>query len=274
MGKIFMIIGKSFSGKDTLLNNILLDEEFCKENNLHQLVRCTTRKPRPNEVDGKDYYFISNEEFLNEYMSREDVISASYKSEFGVLHYITDFSKLEPDKNYIVVSDPESIEKYKKVLGQNLCIIYLIPPNWEIFRRFSGRDDNSEYSDLKYKEIYRRFIDDTVKFGKHSNTYLANCNAITVLGKDYSLNELKDNISQCLKYQWDNVGILMTSGGSTLLYNNKYDPSKRNPKYFEIIEYNEIIISNGIVINTENESYETVDHFEAAIRFNHNLNIN
>lgn len=253
MGKVFMIIGKSFSGKDTLLNNILVDEEFCKENNLERLVRVTTRKPRPNEIEGKDYYFISDEDYEDLYKLRADVVVSSYDSEFGKLYYITDFSKLDPDKNYIVVSDTESIDEYKKILKDKLCIVYLVPPNWEIFRRFSGRDDNSEYSDLKYKEIYRRFIDDTIKFGKHSNEYTANCNSITIIGKEIHLDSLEEIMTRIIHENWSYTGILIHNK-TGIIYDNSYNPKGDIP-YTQIFKDNIITLQN-IKINTEQESYE------------------
>ena len=252
--KVFMIIGKSFSGKDTALNNILLDEKFCKENNLYRLVRATTRYPRPYEVEGKDYYFITDKDYKEHYKNRDDVIISSYASEFGVLDYITDFSRLDPNKNYIVVSDTESIPDYKRILGDRLCIIYLVPPNWEIFRRFSSRDDNSEYSDLKYKEIYRRFIDDTIKFGKHSNEYTANCNCITVIGKDINLELLKETIGQFIHEDWRYAGVLIHDKTS-VLYCNSYVP-KNNVAHAQIFKDGIILLHNSIIIYTEKESYE------------------
>ena len=193
--KVFMIIGKSFSGKDTLLNKILSNEDFCRKNHLVRLVRYTTRKIRPGEVDGIDYHFINDEEYKKSSGNNKMVVS-SYQSEFGLLHYITDFSKLEPGKNYIAVSDVESIEEYKKILGDKLCLIYLLPPDWVLFERFSRRPDNSEYDELKYKEIHRRYIDDLLKFGKKSNIFLANCNSIILVGREYDEDIFKFYINR------------------------------------------------------------------------------
>lgn len=59
-GQLFIISAPSGVGKSTLIRSIL--EEYPK---LRFSVSCTTRSPRPEEVDGKDYVFISKEEFLN-----------------------------------------------------------------------------------------------------------------------------------------------------------------------------------------------------------------
>lgn len=59
-GQLYVISAPSGVGKSTLIRSIL--EEYPK---LRFSVSCTTRAPRPEEVEGKDYVFISREEFLN-----------------------------------------------------------------------------------------------------------------------------------------------------------------------------------------------------------------
>ena len=57
-GKLFIISGPSGSGKSTILREVL-----AREKHAHFSVSATTRKPRPGEVHGKDYYFVSRAEF-------------------------------------------------------------------------------------------------------------------------------------------------------------------------------------------------------------------
>lgn len=253
--KVFMIIGKSFSGKDTLMNEILSDKEFCKSNNLEQLVRCTTRKMRPGEVEGKTYYFITDEDYENNYKDRDDVITTSYDSEFGTLYYITDFSKLEPGKNYITVGDTESIESYKKILGRRLCIVYLMPPDWVLFQRFSKRNDNSEYDDLKYKEIHRRYIDDLQKFNTHSNEYLSESNCIVIAGREYDSNmdDIKKFINQFIFTTWFNIGVLFIKN-KFIIFSNHYTPTNYNFSFKNSV--NNIVLCNGdLTVNINDETY-------------------
>ncbi len=66
MYKIIVLFGKSASGKDTILKWILNNIE-----NTSGIVSYTTRPPRDYEVDGKDYYFISNEEFTEKVLNKE-----------------------------------------------------------------------------------------------------------------------------------------------------------------------------------------------------------
>ena len=57
-GKLFIISGPSGSGKSTVLREVLSCEKKA-----HFSVSATTRKPRPGEVDGKDYHFVTREAF-------------------------------------------------------------------------------------------------------------------------------------------------------------------------------------------------------------------
>lgn len=252
--KVFMIIGKSFSGKDTLLNKILSDKEFCKKNNLERLVRYTTRKQRPGEVDGVDYHFLSDEEFKNYSGNADDIVISSYNSEYGLLYYWTDFGKLESGKNYIAVSDVESIEDYKKILGNRLCLIYLLPPDWVLFERFSRRDDNSEYDELKYKEIHRRYIDDLMKFGKKSNTFLANCNSIILVGREYDYDRFKYALSHFVLVDNTIYSFIVMKNKIYSGIDTKYEPDRfYSISDVERIMKGEIMLCNGEVIIDTNE---------------------
>ena len=59
MGTLFVISGPSGVGKGTLVNLLMQDDK-----SLVLSVSCTTRRPRVGEVNGKSYFFISQEEFL------------------------------------------------------------------------------------------------------------------------------------------------------------------------------------------------------------------
>ena len=61
MGRLFYIMGKSASGKDTIYQRLLRNPEF----SLERLVIYTTRPIRDGELDGREYHFVTEEDFQN-----------------------------------------------------------------------------------------------------------------------------------------------------------------------------------------------------------------
>lgn len=253
MSKVFLIIGKSFSGKDTLLKELLNDNVFCENNNLCQLVRYTTRRQRPGEVDHKDYHFIDNRYYIDNFKNNSNVVKTTYKSEFGELYYITDLSNLEPDKNYIMTGDVESIESFKRILGNDLCIIWLLPPDWVLFERFVKRNDSEEYSNIKYKEIQRRYVDDLIKFSK-ANVFLKNTTVMINLSQRVYKTHIKVWIQKFINN--DLVSVIFTNEGS-FRFDNNYNMAISYETYSSITEnLNKGIIEicNGkVILDTKNE---------------------
>lgn len=85
-GILFIVSGPSGSGKTTLTKRVTLAID-----NLRSSVSCTTRRPRPEEVDGVDYRFISKEQF-------EDMIRNDEFVEWAIVHgnlYGTPIEELE-----------------------------------------------------------------------------------------------------------------------------------------------------------------------------------
>ena len=73
-GKLFVIAGPTAVGKGTVVNFIRQ-----LESNLHLSISATTRAPRPGEVDGQSYFFISHEKF-------DQLISEDQMLEYAVVH--------------------------------------------------------------------------------------------------------------------------------------------------------------------------------------------
>ena len=78
-GKLIVFSAPSGSGKTTIVRHLLAQEEF----NLEFSISATSREPRGNEVDGKDYYFISLKEFKQhirdeDFLEWEEVYKQQY----------------------------------------------------------------------------------------------------------------------------------------------------------------------------------------------------
>ncbi len=77
MGKVFVITGPSGVGKGTLIEQLL---ERIPE--LELSISATTREPRPGEVDGRDYFFLSPEEFRRRLEAGDFLEHASYSGNY------------------------------------------------------------------------------------------------------------------------------------------------------------------------------------------------
>ena len=111
---LLCIIGRSASGKDTIVNEIVKNIP-----ELHICISHTTRKPRHYEVDGKDYYFITESKFNDMVSNNEFVETRSYKSADGTIWYYG-LSKNEISNNFknsIVIID---LKGYKQLLESNI----------------------------------------------------------------------------------------------------------------------------------------------------------
>ena len=93
MNRVFCLVGKSCSGKDTLYARIL---ERCPE--LVPVVPCTTRPMRPGEVEGQSYHFVTQEQ-LRQYENQGQVIEKrEYHTTQGLWTYFTLRFDLDTDR--------------------------------------------------------------------------------------------------------------------------------------------------------------------------------
>lgn len=156
--KIFYIIGMSGSGKTTLYNNLL----DILDNEIEPLIQYTTRPKREDEVDGEDYYFISDKEFCRMIDQDEFIEHREYKTYNGIYKYGTSYINLDENKNYIASgSDIIAYENIFKFFGKDTVIpIVLYADDKVILKRTISRYNNRE--DLK--EVCRRFCDDIDRY--------------------------------------------------------------------------------------------------------------
>lgn len=161
MGKIFFILGKSSSGKDTIFQKI-------KENNelgLKTVVGYTTRPMRENEVDGEEYFFVDRDR-LEELKNEDKVIeSRDYNTVHGIWSYFTvDDGQIDLDQDdYLYIGTLESYEQVRNFYGEDKVIpIYIEVEQGERLRRAVLRE--IEQSEPKYEELCRRFLADEQDF--------------------------------------------------------------------------------------------------------------
>lgn len=128
--KIIVLLGKCASGKTTI-RNMLFEKGYKK------VVTCTTRPKRAGEVNGVDYFFLTDEEF-NKKLTAGDMLESI---NFNGYQYGTDKNTLKSDDKYIIVLDPEGYKNLKAKLGAKVVFsIYIVVKDNVREQRILNRD--------------------------------------------------------------------------------------------------------------------------------------
>ena len=163
MGKIYCIMGKSASGKDTIYKELLKQDKV----KLQTLVTYTTRPIREGEKDGVEYFF-SNEEELEKLISNHKVIEIrEYHTMHGVWKYFTvDDSRLDLENHsYIFIGTLESFLKLRDYYGKEVLVpIYINLDDGLRLSRALMREQQQEKP--RYAELCRRYLADEEDFSK------------------------------------------------------------------------------------------------------------
>lgn len=179
MDKIIVAIcGKSGSGKDTIAKHLV-----SMSPSWNMIVSCTTRPKRDNEVDGEDYYFITNEEFEQKLLNG-DMLEATF---FNNWHYGTMESTLKPGIN-VGVFDPAGFEILASDPPKDTIVIgfYITCPDKVRLMRSLMREEDPDV-----KEIVRRYSTDETDFdGFELNPHLKEGNILS----NISRTELSQNL--------------------------------------------------------------------------------
>ncbi len=144
-GKLFVISASSGTGKTTLAQELLRQDK-----NLVQSISYTTRGKRPKEINGRDYYFVSKEEFLaiknkNGFLEWANVFGRLYgtsKKEVQAL--------LQRGRDVLLLIDVQGAKKVKAMNPQAVFIFLSPPSREELKRRLVKRGTESK------KEINKR----------------------------------------------------------------------------------------------------------------------
>lgn len=163
MAKIFYLMGKSSSGKDTIYKKLIQKESL----GLHNIVLYTTRPIRAGEKDGVEYHFVSEEEMYQIQEQGRIIELRTYDTCLGRWHYFTADDKninLDTD-NYIMIGTIESFRKTKEYYGDERVIPIMICLDDGI--RLQRALDREKGQDTpKYSELCRRFLADETDFSE------------------------------------------------------------------------------------------------------------
>ena len=203
-GMIVVLSSPSGAGKTTLVNKISL------ENNFQISVSHTTRPPRTNEINGKDYFFVNKEKFevlikKDEFLEYAKVFENYYGSSKQAV-----IKNLDNGKNVIFDIDWQGSEQIKKKkLNYKLITFFILPPSRKVlFERLSNRD----MKDKNIVERMKQFDQDILRWKNYDfvviNDELEKCyyeitnllkSSINNLSETYDKKFIENHINNLLR---------------------------------------------------------------------------
>lgn len=188
MGRIFCIIGKSGSGKDTVLSGILNKNVLGLEN----VVTYTTRPRRINETEGKEYFFTDNDTLFKLEKEGKIIEKRCYHTVHGDWNYFTCDIDISGEVDHIMIGTPDVVDKlYERYDRDSVYVIMLELDNRERLLRCINRESGQKSPN--YSEVCRRYLADESDFdeermNKYKNLYRVD-----------SLHSQDENVDECLK---------------------------------------------------------------------------
>ena len=151
-GMMFILSSPSGAGKTTLTKKLA-------ENNTQFAISVsyTTRKPRPNEINGKDYHFVSKDKFDNLIKENNFYEYAEiFDNYYGTLKK-TVLELLSKGKDVLFDIDWQGTQQLKKIGDQSIITIFILPPNIKtlkdrLLNRHKGQEKLIEIRMKKFNE--------------------------------------------------------------------------------------------------------------------------
>jgi len=161
MGKIFLLMGKSSSGKDTIYRELLRKKDI----GLKKVVSYTTRPMREGETDGVQYIFKKEDEYKKLKADKKIIEERTYHTKCGEWRYFTaDDGQINlKDGNYLIIGTLESYCYIRDYFGKdNVVPIYIDTDAGIRLERAMNREKKQE--NPRYDEMCRRFLADEEDF--------------------------------------------------------------------------------------------------------------
>lgn len=162
MGKIFYLIGKSSSGKDTVFKK--LKEKFPQ---FRTVTLYTTRPMRQGEKDGREYFFVTDEKSKQIQDAGKMIELREYHTVHGIWKYFTadDGQICLEESDYLMIGTLEAYEKMCNYFGKEKIVpLYIEVEDGE--RLFRALERERQQKNPKYAELCRRFLADNEDFSE------------------------------------------------------------------------------------------------------------
>ncbi len=193
MGKIFCVMGKSTSGKDTIYKRLLADESL----GLKRIVLYTTRPIRARETDGVEYHFCTQEQEEELQKAGKIIEKRTYDTVYGPWDYFTvDDGSVDLDRDdYLIIG---TLDSYQSLIAyystEQVVPIYIEVDDGIRLQRAMRREQKQEKP--RYEEMCRRFLGDAKDF---SDDRIRECGITKRFVNDESLD---DTVREVTEYIW------------------------------------------------------------------------
>ncbi len=137
-GQLFIVSAPSGAGKSSLVKALLE-----QDSSIRLSVSYTTRPPRPGEVDGVNYHFVSREEFLARLEKSEFLESAEVYGNFYGTSQAWIEAEMAAGRNVLLEIDWQGAAQVRRLMPGALSIFILPPSIEELRRRLEGRGTDS-----------------------------------------------------------------------------------------------------------------------------------
>jgi len=204
MGKIFVVMGKTSSGKDTVYKRVL-DSLTLSEGALapKTVVIYTTRPMRPGEQNGVEYFFATEEELQSLREQGKVMEERCFHTVHGPWYYFTvNDGQIDLEHHsYLMINTLagfEMIREYFKKDGENIVIpIYIEADPKDRLIRYINRE--SLQKNPNYKEVCRRFLADEEDFAEEELERLGITKRYFNQDLDKCCNEIENDVKALLE---------------------------------------------------------------------------
>ena len=157
MGKIFCILGKSSTGKDTVYRELLKDRDL----KLAEYVNYTTRPMRDGETEGKEYHFVDKRSYEDYRKDGRIIEERCYDTVMGKWYYFAvDDGNFDTEEDILMIGTVDSFVSIRDYFGTDRVIpIFIDIDDRTRLMRAIAREDGREKP--QYKEMCRRFVADS-----------------------------------------------------------------------------------------------------------------
>lgn len=138
-GLLYIVAAPSGAGKSSLVNAVLANDP-----RLELSISFTTRSPRPGEANGREYHFVSRDEFLQRRDAGEFLESAEVHGNFYATSRHQIDAGLRAGRDIVLEIDWQGAQQVRRLFGQTVSIFILPPSLEELERRLRIRGQDSE----------------------------------------------------------------------------------------------------------------------------------